>query len=132
MSTWPSAPAAMQKLADVHDTDVKTPPGTACNAQAVPSHTSAPPPAVRELAPTASQKLGETHDTPFKIMRTPLTDFTGFAVFWICQADPFHTSARATDALLELSGCEPTASQKLTEGQDPAASLLLVAAGGAT
>src|SRR5262245_7617825 len=56
MSTWPSLPAATQKVAEVHDTDVRAPPGTTCRLQELPSHTSAPPPAALELDPTASQK----------------------------------------------------------------------------
>ena len=71
MSTWLSAPAAMQKLAEVQDTAVRGPPGTACNTQAVPFQTSAPPPAVAELEPTASQKTVVAQDTPVKLILTP-------------------------------------------------------------
>src|SRR6267154_239332 len=112
MPTWPSAPAAMQKLVEVQDTEVRLPPGTACSAQLVPFHISAPPPAVAELEPTASQKTAEAHDTPFKIIRTPLTAWAGSGVLWIRQVLPFHISARATVAAVELSKCEPTTSQK--------------------
>jgi hypothetical protein len=72
MSTWPSPPVAMQKVAEVHETAVRAPLGTTCGRQALPSHISAPPPAALELDPTASQKRVDTHDTPAKLIRRPL------------------------------------------------------------
>jgi len=98
ISTWPSLPAAMQKVAEVHDTDVRAPPGTTCRLQALPFHISAPLPALLELDPTASQKRAETHDTPARLIRRPLVARAGFGVFWIFQVAPFHTSARETVA----------------------------------
>ncbi len=130
MSTWPSLPAAMQKVAEVHDTDVRAPPGTTCRLHALPSHISAPAPAALELDPTASQKRAETHDTPARLSRRPLVARAGFGVLWIFQIAPFHASARETVARPERSGCEPTASQKTAETQDTALRLFAAAPGG--
>src|SRR5258708_34669736 len=119
MSTWPSLPAAMQKVAEVQDTDVRAPPGTTCRLHALPSHISAPAPAALELDPTASQKRAETHDTPARLIRRPLVARAGFGVFWIFQVTPFHTSARETGSRPERPGSEPPASQKPSEAQQP-------------
>jgi len=130
MATWPSLPAAMQKVAEVHDTDVRAPPGRTCRLQTLPFHISAPLPAPLELDPTASQKRAETHDTPARLIRRPLVARAGFGVFWIFQVTPFHTSARETVSRPERSGCEPTASQKSAEAQDTALRLFAAAPGG--
>src|SRR5258708_25638175 len=124
MSTWPSLPAAMKKAVEVHDTDVRAPPGRTCRLQELPFHISAPAPAALELDPTASQKRAETHDTPARLIRRPLVARPGFGVFWIFQVTPFHTSARETVSRPERSGCEPTAAQETAEAQDTAARLL--------
>jgi hypothetical protein len=62
----------MQKLFEMHDTDVRNPPGTVCKAQVDPLHISAPPPSALELEPTASQNFVETHDTALRVIRRPL------------------------------------------------------------
>jgi hypothetical protein len=132
MSTWPSAPAAMQKVAETQDTEVRLPPGTVCSAQVVPFQSSAPPPAVDELTPTASQKIAEAHDTPARLIRTPLVALTGSGAGWICHVLPFHVSARATVAALVPPKREPTASQKAADVQDTALRLLVSAPRGDT
>ena len=106
VSTWPSPPAAMQNAAELHDTEVREPPGTRSSAQLLPFHTSAPP-VVPDLPPTAMQNRADTHDTPVKLI-DPLA---GVAAFWILHLDPFHTSASGMEFTPELSACEPTASQ---------------------
>src|SRR5579871_3092236 len=103
-----------------------------CSFQAVPSHSSAPPPDVLELEPTASQKLAEMHETPARLIRKPLSAWAGFAVFCICHTVPFHTSASAMAVAPELSGREPTASQNAVVTQDTALRSLAAAPGGDT
>jgi hypothetical protein len=106
VSTCPSPPAAMQNAADVHDTEVRGPPGTGRSAHLVPFHTSASP-VVPDLPPTATQKRADTHDTPVRLIDWPARA----AVFWISHLDPFHASASGRELTPELSVCEPTASQ---------------------
>src|SRR5260221_11379686 len=96
MSTWPSLPAAMQKVAEVQDTDVRAPPGTTCRLHALPSHISAPAPAALELDPTASQKLAETHDTPAALTRAPPSAGRGLAIRSVNEIPPLYTPWRET------------------------------------
>ena len=106
VSTWPSPPAAMQNAAELHDTEVRGPPGIGCSAQLLPFHTSALP-VLPDVPPTAMQKRADTQDTPVKLIDPP----DGAGVFWIFHLEPFHSSVSGTECSPERSACEPTASQ---------------------
>jgi len=77
------------------------------------------------------QKVAETQETLSRLSLTPRPVLAGRGTGWICHEVPFHCSA--SPALLPaLSRYEPTASQKLLDTHEAAASVLLVAPGGAT
>lgn len=62
----------------------------------------------------------------------PLAANAGSGVPCSFQETPFQTCARPTVSVRVESTCEPTASQKVAEGQDTALSVLFTAPAGVT
>src|SRR5580704_14056565 len=114
-------PAAVQSVADTHDTPSRVSLILAITwtDQAVPYHRSANP------APTAVHAADKVQETPWSGLYVgPL----GLGVTWMVQAEPFHASASVTGA--EPVAEAPTAVQAVADAHETWLSTLVVAPAG--
>ncbi len=130
-------PAAVQAVADVHDTPLRLLPwaplglGVAWMAQLVPFHRSAsvrPVPPLLLYPPTAVHAAADVHDTPLRAL--PWAP-AGLGVDWMDQLEPFHRSARARAAPALLL-FPPTAVHAVADEHDTAHSCPLATIGAGT